>query len=148
MARVVARDGRLLEGVDPSAVWALVANPARVGEWAGVRTVGYMGTELPDVGQAVFVANRLFPTRRARRVEILEWEAGHRYRCGMPDGRAASERRFGVVVTAEVEPEGASARLAIEYVAEVGSWLANVWRGGAVRRLRRMLDRVERVLRS
>ncbi len=148
MIGVVARDGRLLEGIAPSAMWALVANPSRVGEWAGVRAVGYMGTELPSVGQVVFVARRLGPVRRARRVEIVDWEAGHRYRCALPDRRLATERRFEVVVGAEVEPEGASARLRIAYGAEVVSWLANPWRAVAARRLGRMLDRAERTLRS
>jgi hypothetical protein len=148
VARVVVRDGRLLEGVDPAAVWTLVADPSRIGEWAGVRAVGYMGTELPAAGQVVFVAGRWVPARRARRVEILTWEAGHRYRCGLPDGRFASERRFEVVVTAEVEPGGTSARVTVGYQAEVVAWLASLWRMRAAGRLLRMLDRAERTLRS
>ncbi len=141
------RDGRLLEGVAPSAVWALLANPSRVGEWTGLRTVGYMGTELPSVGQVVFVAGRLVSSRRARRVEILDWEAGHRYRCALPDRRLFTERRFEVAVTAEVEPGGAAARVELAYGAEVVAWLATPWRVVAARRLGRMLDRTERALR-
>jgi hypothetical protein len=145
---VVVRDGRLLEGVAPSAVWALVANPSRVGEWAGRRAVGYMGTELPSVGQVVFVAGRLVPDRRARRVEILAWEAGHRYQCGLPDRRLSTERRFEVVVSAEVEPGAAAARIQLTLRAVVVSWIANPWRAVAARRLAKMLDRVERALRQ
>ncbi len=52
--QVLAAAERVFDA-DPANVWAMIADPSRVGEWAGVVMVGYMGTELPKVGHNLFV---------------------------------------------------------------------------------------------
>lgn len=67
---------------DPTSVWSLVADPERIAEWAGLRLVGYMGTELPRSGHNVFVVRkRPLLKGRPRRVEIESWDAGSGIHC-------------------------------------------------------------------
>lgn len=120
MTAIVARDGRLLKGADPARVWALVADPARIEDWAPVYSAGYLGTELPGVGHTVFVKfSRLGDPKNALRFRITEWEAGHRYRCEIDGVRLGSDHRLDVIVTAEVDEGSPAADLEFRYVAEV-----------------------------
>ena len=85
--------------IDPARVWSLLGDPSRLGEWAGVRLVGYMGTELPRPGQSAFVRRKLLG-RRSDRVEIESWVAGERIACLIHN--QAEPVRFEVVIHPEV----------------------------------------------
>jgi hypothetical protein len=143
---VVAVAERVI-GADPAQVWALVADPMRVGDWAGLETVGYMGTELPKTGQVVFVRSRrgLFKSQ-IRRVEVQQWEAGSRYRCEIkPENRAAV--CFQLAMTPEVTGSAIATRIKLTQttrVPRVGSSLVERYVGA---QLTKRLDRIEKTLR-
>lgn len=141
---LVCRAERLIDA-DPSRVWALVADPERLREWAGVATVGYMGTELPKPGQRVFVRTRLgvLPGRQ-RRVEIESWQAGSAVTCLVET--AATPTRFDMKIAPRLEPERIETQVSLVVHAEVPVWLdvAGGWWGEM--RLRRMLNRIARVV--
>jgi hypothetical protein len=105
--------GRVIS-VDPSLVWALVADPARTGEWAAVETVGYMGTELPKPGQAVFIKRSWQRRSRARRVEIENWEAGSSYRCNVATPPFRTPVEFALHITPEVTGAGIATKVGID----------------------------------
>ena len=112
-------------------MWALVADPARTEEWAPVFSAGYLGTELPGVGHTVFVRmHRFTDPAHALRFRIVEWEAGHRYRCEIDGIRVGSEHQLDVIVGAEVDAGSPAADLELRYRAEVPSaWVSPVrWR--------------------
>jgi hypothetical protein len=135
---VVVRDGRLLRGADPAEVWALVADPARIEDWAPVHSAGYLGTELPAVGHTVFVrVNRLGDPKNALRFRIAEWDAGHRYRCEIDGVRLGSEHRLDVIVTAEVDEGAPAADLELRYFADVPPAAAPAFRWWVRTRLAR-----------
>lgn len=130
--------------VDPTAVWALVADPARVGEWAAVTTVGYMGTELPKTGQAVFVrTSRWQKADNARRIEIEAWEAGAGYRCVVEGRRSRSPICFEVGIKPEVAADAISTRVRLTQRIETSGFLAAMLRRFICGRLERKLDRIE-----
>jgi uncharacterized protein YndB with AHSA1/START domain len=128
---------------DPTQVWALVADPMRVGEWAPFEVVGYMGTELPKRGQIVFLRTRWWrPGSRERRVEVQEWEAGTMYRCEVqPDGGAAP---IGIEVGVTPEVTGAEIATRIRLTQRLQSTgsSARVLRWYLTRQLERRLDRI------
>jgi carbon monoxide dehydrogenase subunit G len=130
---------------DPSRVWALVADPERLREWAGVVTVGYMGTELPKPGQRVFVRSRIGLLRgRQRRVEIESWKAGSAVSCAL-DGRS-TPTRFDLRIEPEMRPQRIATQIRLDVHAEVSAW-AEVAAGWWIEmRLRRMLNRIARTV--
>lgn len=129
---------------DPTAVWALVADPARVGEWAAVTTVGYMGTELPKTGQAVFVRTRRWQKAdNARRVEIDSWEAGAGYRCTVESRLSRSPLCFELSIKPEVGADGISTRVRLTQRMETSAAIAAMLRRFICGRLERALDRIE-----
>lgn len=141
--QVAGKAERVL-AVDPTAVWALVADPARVGEWAGVATVGYMGTELPKTGQAVFVRTRRWQrSDKARRVEIESWEAGTGYRCRVERSNARSPMLFEVSIKPEVSADGIATRIRLTQRMNAPSLVAGMLCRYVSARLERKLDRIE-----
>lgn len=146
-ARVVVRDGRLMRGSDPSAVWALVADPERVAEWAPVHQVGFMGTELPQVGHSFFVTLRKkTEPAGAMRFEITEWEAGHRYRCTIQGSRLVDNEQIDVIVTSEVDEGRPAANFELRYSADAPAWHAPIRRFEVRRRLHRAVEAVEQII--
>ena len=138
---------RIVEA-DPARVWMLVADPARVGEWAAVATVGFMGTELPKSGQVVFVRTRRWQrSRSARRVEVEEWDAGAGYSCKLGSYRLADDVTFGVEVRPEPAGEGVGTRIKLTQRMETSPQLATWLRAYVDRRLQRLIDRIERATR-
>jgi uncharacterized protein YndB with AHSA1/START domain len=130
---------------DPTRVWALVADPARLGEWAGVGIVGYMGTELPKKGQHVFVKGKLGPfSGRQHKVEIESWQAGSAVSCVV--AAAGEPTRFDLMISPRVEPEHIATRVRLEQRSEVTSWLGPLAHWWMELRLRRMLNRIERTV--
>ena len=135
-------------GSDPAQVWALMADPARVGEWAPLEVVGYMGTELPKSGQIVFLRTRRWrPRSRERRVEVEEWEAGSRYRCEIST-EAGSAICFEVFVTPEVTGGAIATRIRLKQRMEVAAAPSALLRRLVSRQLERRLNRIELALRS
>ncbi|MEA2002441.1 MAG: SRPBCC family protein [Actinomycetota bacterium] len=132
---------------DPTRVWALVADPARVGEWAAVEAVGYLGTELPKVGQIVFIRTRRWqsPTH-ARRVEIEAWDAGSGYRCNVEIGRVATSISFELRVIPEVTGDGVVSRVRLAQRLELPPAYVSLLRRHLSRQLERKLDRIGRVV--
>lgn len=129
--------------VDPTGVWALVADPSRVGEWAAVETVGYLGTELPQVGHIVFVRTRRWQApSRARRVAIDRWEAGSGYRCTVQQGRFVESIQFEISVTPEVTGDGVATRVRITQRMEVPAISVRLLSHYVTRRSERILDRL------
>lgn len=147
MARVVAHGAREIPEADPARVWALVADPVRIGEWAPLRVVGHMGTELPAVGHAFFANwRRASPDERAVRFEFVEWVAGRSYRCAMSPAAGVEDREIEVRVHSVVESAGATTRVEIRHRAETGRWLAPGYRLLATRRIERALDSIVNIV--
>lgn len=131
---------------DPARVWALVADPMRAGEWAGVATVGYMGTELPKTGQVVFVRSRRWrPRSRTRRVEVQEWEAGSRYRCEIQHEGAAATC-FELAITPEATGSEIATRIRITQTTLVPKSTAGLAQRYVCGQLERQLDRISKAL--
>lgn len=129
--------------VDPSRVWALVADPERLGEWAGVVAAGYMGTELPKSGQKVFVrARNPLLGRKQRRVEIESWQAGSAVSCVVES--RLGPIRFDLVIKPRVETGGIETQVEIMEQMEVSPVLAPVAQRWMDWRLNRMLARISR----
>lgn len=147
MTAVVVRDGRLLHGADPARVWALVADPARTEEWAPVYSAGYLGTELPGVGHTVFVRlHRFTDPTNALRFRIVEWDAGHRYRCEIDGIKVGTEHQLDVIVRAEVDAGSPAADLELRYSANVPSSWASPVRWWVRSRLARAVAGVEKLV--
>lgn len=145
MARVVVRGTRPVGNVDPARVWALVADPARIGEWAGVKFVSYMGKEIPERGAAFFATLR--PRARAEnalRFEITEWEAGHRYRCAITGPGIGDEREVEIAVDSFLASGVPTTELTITHRAQVDRWMSGPYRAMAQRRVEAALDGAER----
>ena len=122
----------------------LVADPARVGEWAAVGTVGFMGTELPKSGHVVFVRTRRWQRpKSARRIEVKEWDAGTGYSCKLGSYRLADDVTFGVEIHPEPAGGGLGTRIKLTQRMETAPQLATWVRGYTNRRLRRLIDRIE-----
>lgn len=141
---VISIAERLIDA-DPTRVWALLANPERVADWAAVTMVGYLGTELPQTGQSVFVQGR---GRRAKpkRVEIESWDAGAGIKCivhtePQPTG-------FELTIHPEVEHESITTRVRLVQRSHVPAYLQVGARWWVNRQLTRKLDRIERVCRA
>jgi hypothetical protein len=143
--RAIACNAQRVLDADPSRVWALVADPERLADWAGVVTVGYMGTELPKPGQRVFVKPRRVPGRR-RRVEIESWRAGSAVSCVVTSG--AVPTHYSLDVEPEIEQGRITTRIRLRQRSEVPAWLGPVAKWLTDMRLQRMLDRIARVVAS
>ena len=135
MPTVVVENGDVIEGADPASLWALVADPERVGEWAPVQFVGWMGREVPEIGHAFFATFRKgADPSSAVRFEIVDWAAGHQYRCSitrsLEDDAAVSDEMIEVTVTAEVRSGAPVARLDLCYSGRHTGWRAMLarWR--------------------
>lgn len=125
--------------IDPTRVWSLLGDPARLGEWAGVRPVGYLGTELPQPGQSVFV-QRPGPGRRSSRVEIESWSAGERIVCLVDV--APEPVRFEMIIHPEVGHEAIATRVRLEQRVSVPVLLAAPAQWWVERQLERKLNRI------
>lgn len=123
----------------------LVADPARVGEWASVATVGFMATELPKSGHVVFIRTRRWQRpKSARRIEVEEWDAGAGYSCKLGSYRLADDVTFGVEIRPEPAGGGVATRIKLTQRMETAPRLATWLQRYANRRLRRLIDQVER----
>lgn len=142
MQQVVVREGRWLEGVDSARVWALVADPERLGEWSGLHFASYMGTEIPGVGHAFFAGPTRDP-KQALRFEIVDWEAGRRYRCDL-GGSRFGEADIEISVAEEIGEAGVATRVELTHRADVPRWLAPFYPTLAARRLRAALSGLEK----
>ncbi len=125
---------------DPARVWSLLADPERLVEWAGMVTVGYMGTELPEAGHVVFV-KRKRGRGEPRRVEIESWDAGAGIRCLVhtepePTG-------FELTIHPEVESDHIETKVSLRQRFKVTPALAPVAAWWVTRQLEQKLDRIE-----
>jgi hypothetical protein len=138
--------GRMMHAADPAATWTLVADPERIIEWAPVHAVGFMGTELPSVGHTAFVTMRAGrPPDEALRFRVVEWDAGHRYRCEVEGFRWATKGQFVVTVDSELEEGHAAASVKLGFRAVVPRWLAPLYRLRVRSLLRRGVAAIERL---
>ena len=134
---------------DPAAVWALVGDPLRVGEWAAIEAVGYLGTELPKVGHIVFLRTQRWQRRSSpQRVEVESWEAGAGYVCVVEPGRLLTSIRFSVALTPEVTSDGIATRLRLTQQVVGPRPLLALLRGRLCRSLEAKLRRVAKAVRS
>jgi uncharacterized protein YndB with AHSA1/START domain len=134
-----------MDGIDPARVWAFVADPARIDQWAPVRSSSFMGTELPSQGHTVF----LHRTRRrspddAWRCRIEAWDAGHAIRCALETPGPAESQEMQITVATEGSGDRPIAAVSLEYRGDVPPWLAPVYRW----RIRTMLRRAVRRIRD
>ena len=144
--RLVSRAERTIDA-DPSRVWALVANPERVGEWAGVTVVGYMGTELPKQGQSLFVrSSRWGRLSQTCRVEIEAWDAGTRVRCAIHQETSAPSTEFEIEIRPEVSHDGIATTVRLIQRTDVPGVALAFARWRANRQLNRRLDRIAKVV--
>ena len=138
---VVATVERVLE-TDPAAVWALIANPERLREWAGVEMVGYMGTEMPRPGQNVFIKRRR--GSEERRAEIESWDAGTGISCLVHSG--GEPTRFRMELHPEVGHGTIGTRIRLQQRSPVSSYLAAGAEWWMERSLIGKLKRIERAV--
>jgi len=127
--------------IDPTRVWSLLGDPERLGEWAGVRLVGYMGTELPRPGQSVFVRGGVL-RRRSSRVEIESWIAGERIACLIY--AEPEPLRFEVSIHPEVGHDSIGTRVRLSQRVVAPALLAGPVRWWAERRLDGKMSRIVR----
>jgi len=144
---ILVRSVERLDGVDPARVWAFVADPANIVRWAPARTIGYLGTEIPDVGHSLFLhRGRRERAGRAWRCRIAQWEAGHRIRCTLDTPGAARQQEIEVVVETSGSGAAPAADLSLAYRAEVPAPAALLyrWRIAAMERtaLRKIREEV------
>ena len=128
---------------DPTQVWALVADPGRIPDWAGVRLVGYMGTELPQVGQSIFIRSRLWRAE-PRRVEIESWDAGAGNKCLVHGGDEPIG--FELTIHPEVGTRRIDTTVRLVQRSPVAAFLQASARGWVDRQLLRKLDRIEKAV--
>ena len=113
--QVVSVAERVLDA-DPTRVWALIADPERVGEWAGVTMVGYMGTGLPKTGQSVFVRSKRWGRlTKTRRIEIEGWDAGAGVRCRIHSAGGGAGMRFDMAIKPQVTNDGIATKVRLEH---------------------------------
>ncbi|MCP3998058.1 MAG: SRPBCC family protein [bacterium] len=141
---VVSSSERLI-AVDPTQVWALLANPDRLSEWSGLTMVGYMGTELPKPGHVVFVQRRRVGAK-PKRLEVESWEAGAGIRCLVHTTDQAT--RFELAIRPQIEPSSISTRVRLTQRSAVPSFVQGAAAWWMARRLDRMLDRIARAVQS
>ncbi len=127
---------------DPARVWSLLADPERVAEWAGLVTVGYMGTELPQAGHHVFVKRKY--GRQPRRVEIESWNAGAGIRCLVHTEPDPTE--FELTIHPEVESDHIETTVRLRQRVSVTPALVLAASWWVARQLERKLDRIERAV--
>ena len=143
MPRVVVLDGVDLPGADPARVWALIADPARAGDWTGLHVAGSMSRELPTPGDAFHLTRRRGrDPRRAARYQLVRWVAGRSYRCAMPATTFASDRELEVRL--HTDPMAAFTRVEIVLRAEVSRWARAPYKAVVLARLRAVLRRLAR----
>lgn len=130
--------------IDPTRIWSLLGDPLRLAEWAGVRLVGYMGTELPRPKQSVFVRRRSL-RRRTVRVEIDSWSAGERFSCLVHV--APQPVRFELVIRPEIGTDKIGTRIRMTQQASVPMFLANPARWWLRRQLEARLKRIAKAAR-
>lgn len=146
--QIVCVAERVLDA-DPALVWALIANPDRVGEWAGVTMLGYMGTELPEAGQSVFVrASRWGKLAKTRRVEIEAWDAGASVRCLVHIDRSPAKVGFEVTIHPEVAHDGIATTIRLVQRMDVPGAAVVVARWWIDMQLKRKLDRIAKVVQG
>jgi hypothetical protein len=139
----VVREGSWLDGVDSASLWALVADPRRIGEWTPLQFVGYMGKELPEVGNAFFAGLPRTSPRQSLRFEFTTWEAGRRYRCSVSGGRLLRGVAVATSVIGEVSEGAVTTRLDLEFGADLPAVLRPIATAWASRLLRKAIDRAE-----
>jgi len=137
---VAATVERVLD-VDPAAVWALVANPERLSDWAGLEMVGYLGTEMPRPGHIVFVRRA---SREPVRVEIESWDAGTGISCLVHAG--SEPTRFRMELHPEVGRGSIATRIRLQQKSPVRPYLSAGAQWWIERRLISKLKRIERAV--
>ncbi len=130
---------------DPARVWSLLANPERLVEWAGLVTVGYMGTELPQAGHNIFV-KRKRGRGEPRRVEIESWDAGAGIRCLVHTEPAPTG--FELTIHPEVESDHIETTVRLKQRFDVSPAIVPVAAWWVTRQLEEKLDRIERAVRA
>lgn len=110
----------------PEAVWALVAEVTRMGEWSPVcHTCEWLGEPArPEVGARFRGHNRLNGARWSRECVVTESEPGRVFAFStLFKGRESTRWRY------RFEPEGDGTRVTEAYqVVSVPTWIRLVWR--------------------
>ncbi len=135
-AALLAGERRRAHGVDPSAMWAVVADPSRLETWAPLREVAGTGSLL-SAGDRFAAELHLWPWRGPCDVRVAEYEAGRRFRL---ECRAAAAESVWVECRVEsvVEPSGAVAELRLRLDAPDLAWPARTLSAAlGTRRLRK-----------
>lgn len=140
MARIVVSDQRRIDDRDVAEVWAQVADLSRFDEWFPVHTATSMTGDVPQVGSIVFLSiGRLRDPADAIRLEVCEWEAGHRFACEVRAVPGISEGLFTVEV--ESAASGGSAVM-LRFVGESDAVSGQISGYEIGRRFRRALSRL------
>ena len=136
--------GERVIDADPAVVWSLLANPERIAEWSGLVLVGYMGTELPQAGQNVFVKRRSH-WAKPKRVEIKSWDAGAGIKCVVHT--TPETTGFDLTIHPEVEPEAIATRVRLTQRSSVAGYTRALAAWWVDKQLEGKLDRIERAAR-
>ena len=140
MAHIVVRDERTIERLDAAAVWTLVADLSRFGDWFPVHRATSMTGDVPQVGNIIFLSlSRRSDPASAIRLEVSEWEAGRRFVCDVREVPGIDEGRFSVSVTG---PPGGAATVSLRFVGEGDGIAARISGFEIGRRFRGALERL------
>jgi len=135
--------GQRMDGVDPARLWAFVANPKNISDWAPVRAAGFIGTEVPGVGHTLFLHRRRGArNERAWRCRIQAWEAGHRVTCALETPGAATEQRLELTVGTHGTGDHPAASVRVAYRGDVPRLLAWFYRRRIAQLERRAIRRI------
>ncbi len=127
-----------LSGVDPAAVWVLVADPERLEEWTPVKAVDW-GGDLPEVSDVIRASIRVAVRERELRCVIADWQAGHLWRWRVEGFDRLDEAEMLCSVSSIVEEGVPTAEVEVRFRATGSGPMAWVARRSAERRLRRAL---------
>ena len=125
---------------DPARVWALIADPSRVSEWAGVTMVGYMGTVLPKPGQTVFVRRGRFA--KTWRVNIDAWDAGTSVGCLLDSDKSEGTVRFDLAIRPQVTRDAIVTKVRLTQQLETSPPFGPLVHRWVARELNKKIDRI------
>ncbi len=134
-----------LRDVDPSVVWTIMGDLARLDEWAPTEKTQWAG-DLPEAGEVFPTLLKIGWRRYPVTCEVLNWEAGRRYRLKLGGLPMSENVEVECRVEAMVEPDRTGSRVAVGYGGAVSGWAAGFIHTAAARRARQSLRRVEKLV--
>ncbi len=99
-----AKDTLQLPAADPARVWVFVADLFNLPKWTKARRVE-AAPDLPVAGDTLSAIHRVVIVRHRVRYEVLDWEAGRRFRLAMSGLPLVEGAEMECRVESVVEPD-------------------------------------------